>query len=346
MCVKFNIQTSKLNVQSTPVVIRCYNDQIILKRYIWEVIGYFTIKCGIMICEKGTIGLTMSQSDMPFSEEGISPDLIVNPQAIPSRMTVAQLIECLMGKVGAIKGMEVDGTSFNEIDIEKVKDMLEKLGYERNGTEYLYNGMTGQRLSIPIFIGPTYYQRLKHLVMDKMHCLNGQHEVFTENGWINIKDITTNIKVLTLNNNLESFNYPTEIHKYEEDGYSLRTLFYIKNENIDTVMTEEHRVFVNDKLIPINELDRKNNIVYTWKTRTGTFTVNLTTDCEILESGDGVYCLSVPGEIFYVRRNGKEFWTGNSRPRGPITMLTHQPQLYGGLSYQKYGYTFSNCGNI
>lgn len=82
-------------------------------------------------------------------------------------MTIAQLIECLMGKVGAIKGMEVDGTSFNSIDIEKVKDMLESLGYERNATEYLYNGMTGQRLRIPIFIGPTYYQRLKHLVMDK-----------------------------------------------------------------------------------------------------------------------------------------------------------------------------------
>ena len=119
--------------------------------------------------QKGTIGLTLSQSDMPFSKEGISPDLIVNPQAIPSRMTIAQLIECLMGKVGAIKGMEVDGTSFNEVDIEKVKDMLESLGYERNATEYLYNGMTGERLRIPIFIGPTYYQRLKHLVMDKMH---------------------------------------------------------------------------------------------------------------------------------------------------------------------------------
>lgn len=119
--------------------------------------------------QKGTIGLTMSQSDMPFTKEGISPDLIVNPQAIPSRMTIAQLIECLMGKVGAIKGMEVDGTSFNEIDIEKVKDMLENLGYERNATEFMYNGMTGQRLRIPIFIGPTYYQRLKHLVMDKMH---------------------------------------------------------------------------------------------------------------------------------------------------------------------------------
>ena len=82
-------------------------------------------------------------------------------------MTVGQLVECLLGKVAAIKGMEADGTSFNQIDIESIKDELEKLGYERNSYEYMYNGFTGQRLKIPIFIGPTYYQRLKHLVMDK-----------------------------------------------------------------------------------------------------------------------------------------------------------------------------------
>jgi len=119
--------------------------------------------------QKGTIGLTMHQSDMPFTEEGISPDLIINPHCIPKRMTVGQLVECLIGKVAAIKGIEADGTPFNEIDIEKVKDELEKLGYERNATEWVYCGLTGQRLKIPIFIGPTYYQRLKHLVMDKMH---------------------------------------------------------------------------------------------------------------------------------------------------------------------------------
>ena len=106
---------------------------------------------------------------MPFTEEGISPDLIINPHCIPKRMTVGQLVECLVGKVAALKGVEADGTSFNEIDIEQVKDELEKLGYERNATEYMYSGITGQKLKTPIFIGPTYYQRLKHLVSDKMH---------------------------------------------------------------------------------------------------------------------------------------------------------------------------------
>jgi DNA-directed RNA polymerase beta subunit len=119
--------------------------------------------------QKGTIGLTLHQSDMPFTKEGIYPDIIMNANAIPSRMTIGQLVEALVGKVAAVKGMLADGTPFNDIDIEQVKTELEKLGYEKNATEYLYNGMTGQRIKIPIFIGPTYYQRLKHLVSDKIH---------------------------------------------------------------------------------------------------------------------------------------------------------------------------------
>jgi DNA-directed RNA polymerase II subunit RPB2 len=119
--------------------------------------------------QKGTVGLTLHQSDMPFTKEGIYPDIIMNANAIPSRMTIGQLVETLVGKVAAVKGMLADGTPFNDIDIEQVKTELEKLGYEKNATEYLYNGMTGQRIKIPIFIGPTYYQRLKHLVSDKIH---------------------------------------------------------------------------------------------------------------------------------------------------------------------------------
>jgi len=119
--------------------------------------------------QKGTVGLTLHQSDMPFTKEGIYPDIIMNANAIPSRMTIGQLVETLVGKVAAVKGMLADGTPFNDIDVEQVKTELEKLGYEKNATEYLYNGMTGQRIKIPIFIGPTYYQRLKHLVSDKIH---------------------------------------------------------------------------------------------------------------------------------------------------------------------------------
>jgi len=119
--------------------------------------------------QKGTCGITLPQADMPFSKEGITPDIIVNPNAIPSRMTIGQLVECLVGKIGAVEGHEVDGTPFKQIDIEGLKDRLESLGYNRHGTEYLYNGMTGKKMKTMIFIGPTYYQRLKHMVTDKIH---------------------------------------------------------------------------------------------------------------------------------------------------------------------------------
>ncbi len=119
--------------------------------------------------QKGTIGITLNQSDMPFTKDGITPDICLNPHAIPSRMTVAQLIETLVGKKVALDGTEADGTPFNEINVESIKDALEKYGYERNGFEYLYNGMTGEKLKVMICIGPTYYQRLKHQVEDKIH---------------------------------------------------------------------------------------------------------------------------------------------------------------------------------
>lgn len=119
--------------------------------------------------QKGTVGLILPQSDMPFTENGLTPDAIINPNAIPSRMTIGQIIECLIGKVGAIKGHECDGTAFTDINVNAIKDELEKLGYNRNGSEYMYNGMTGKKMKSMIFVGPTFYQRLKHLVKDKSH---------------------------------------------------------------------------------------------------------------------------------------------------------------------------------
>lgn len=130
---------------------------------------------------KGVIGITLPQTDMPFTKDGIVPDIIINPNAFIGRMILGQMIESLVGKVAAIQGIhEVDGTPFKKIDIEAIMQELEDLGYSRDGTEELYNGMTGEKLKSRIFIGPTFYQRLKHLVLDKIHSRSrGQKTILT-----------------------------------------------------------------------------------------------------------------------------------------------------------------------
>ena len=119
--------------------------------------------------QKGTIGNIIPEENMPFTEEGIKPDIIINPHAIPSRMTIGQLKETLLGKVLLQLGLFGDGTSFGEFDVKDICKELTKLGYESNGNEILYDGLTGQQLSANIFMGPAFYQRLKHMVNDKQH---------------------------------------------------------------------------------------------------------------------------------------------------------------------------------
>eukprot|EP01038_Epipyxis_sp_PR26KG_P008520 gene8520-11517_t len=120
--------------------------------------------------QKGTIGMTYRMEDMPFTCEGISPDIIVNPHAIPSRMTVGHLVECLMGKVSSLLGDEGDATPFMEdLTVESISKCLSDQGYQKHGNECMYNGHTGRPLESLIFFGPTFYQRLKHLVDDKIH---------------------------------------------------------------------------------------------------------------------------------------------------------------------------------
>ena len=119
--------------------------------------------------QKGTVGMTYSQEDMPFTAEGITPDIIVNPHAIPSRMTIGHLIECLMGKFCACIGKEGDATPFTDVTVEQISSKLHECGYQMRGSEVMYNGHTGRKLDTMIFFGPTYYQRLKHMVDDKIH---------------------------------------------------------------------------------------------------------------------------------------------------------------------------------
>ncbi|RHZ89846.1 hypothetical protein Glove_9g151 [Diversispora epigaea] len=119
--------------------------------------------------QKGTIGITYRQEDMPFTAEGIAPDLIINPHAIPSRMTIGHLIECLLGKVSTKTGNEGDATPFTDVTVEAISQSLRNVGYQSRGFEVMYNGHTGRKLAASIFLGPTYYQRLKHMVDDKIH---------------------------------------------------------------------------------------------------------------------------------------------------------------------------------
>ena len=125
--------------------------------------------------QKGTIGMIYNEEDMPFSKDGIRPDIIMNPHAIPSRMTIGQLMECIMGKACCGEGALGDATPFSGCTIEDIATVLEKHGMERYGNEILYNGRTGEQIQTEIFIGPTFYQRLKHMVADKVHSrgLNG-----------------------------------------------------------------------------------------------------------------------------------------------------------------------------
>ena len=119
--------------------------------------------------QKGTIGNIIPEMDMPFTKSGQRPDIIINPHAIPSRMTIAHLKETLLGKVLLELGLFGDGTSFGELDVYTIRNELLKLGYENNGNEVLYNGLSGEQIDSDIFIGPAFYQRLKHMVNDKQH---------------------------------------------------------------------------------------------------------------------------------------------------------------------------------
>ncbi len=118
--------------------------------------------------QKGVVGMIIPEEDMPFTAEGVKPDLILNPHAIPTRMTIGHLIEMLAGKAASLKAEEIDGTPFNEVSEEELKKMLLESGFRNDGKETLYDGVTGERIEGEVFVGVVSYRRLFHMVAHKM----------------------------------------------------------------------------------------------------------------------------------------------------------------------------------
>jgi DNA-directed RNA polymerase subunit B len=130
--------------------------------------------------QKGVIGMVIPQEDMPFSAHGIIPDIMINPHAFPSRMTVGQFFESLAGKVGAMRGEMVDGTPFIGESHESLSESLRRLGFNPGGRELMYDGLSGRMFESQIYIGTTFYQKLHHMVVDKIHArARGQVQMLT-----------------------------------------------------------------------------------------------------------------------------------------------------------------------
>ena len=131
--------------------------------------------------QKGVVGLLAKAEDLPYTADGISPDVLINPHAFPSRMTVGMMMESITGKAAAMRGKKVDASAFVGEKVDEVKDVMKKAGFKYSGKEIMYDGRTGKQLQVEVFIGVVYYQKLHHMVADKIHArARGQVQMLTK----------------------------------------------------------------------------------------------------------------------------------------------------------------------
>ena len=131
--------------------------------------------------QKGVLGILAKAEDLPYTAEGISPDVLINPHAFPSRMTVGMMMESICGKAGALRGKQFDGSAFVGEKIDEVKPVMDAAGFKYSGKEIMYDGRTGKSFPVEVFIGVVYYQKLHHMVADKIHArARGQVQMLTK----------------------------------------------------------------------------------------------------------------------------------------------------------------------
>jgi DNA-directed RNA polymerase beta subunit len=164
------VQTKENGVVSDVIITEDENKNLFVRvkvreERIPEIGDKFSSKHG----QKGVIGLIVPEADMPFTASGIRPDIIFSPHSLPSRMTIGYLLELITGKAAALSGKYIDATPFDGISEKEIRELLEQHGFRKDGTEIMYNPITGERYKVDIFIGSVYYMRLKHMVANKMH---------------------------------------------------------------------------------------------------------------------------------------------------------------------------------
>ncbi len=295
-----------------------------------------SLPCG----NKGTISMKYNAVDLPQTLSGLIPEILINPLALPSRMSFGLFFEALTGRKIASTTAELslhdvfrtsrDSTPFQKhLTMDLLMDTLHSAGIPRCSEERVIDGRTGEMTSVPVFLGINHYQRLKHLGIDKINCLTMDHEVLTDSGWKFFDGLTLQDKIATMKEGVVVYDHPTALHHYPDYEGD----FYELNHQVSMKTTMNHRMYVSlqstktRKWQPYQLLEARQVMQHglvKYKSQTSEVLVHHSLT-KVTHEKCPVFCVSVPSQIFYVRRNGCEVWTGNSRSKGQRDRLTQQP---------------------